>query len=179
MTGSVCRIPSMEFSGSLDSGKRPPWFSHGLRFSCVACGRCCRGAPGAVFLLPAEERALAAAFGVNVAEFRARFETTRWRFPSLRERALGECVMHGADGMCRVYALRPLMCRSWPFWPRLLVSPEEWARAARHCPGMDVGELHTPREITSRLAEHLAYERALKSAWRKEEPAWNKASGNW
>ncbi len=157
---------------------RPWWAARGLRFECARCGRCCRGEPGAVFLLPDEEAALGAFFGLSPGEFRARYETSRWRYPSLRERAGGECVMLGADGGCLVYDLRPLMCRTWPFWPEALDSPGAWERAARRCPGMDAGRLRPADEIARALERHLAYGRALEDRRRKEEQAWRRASGS-
>jgi len=129
-------------------------------------------------LSPEEEQRLAGHLQIDIAGLRARFETTRWRFPSLRERAGGECVMHGPDGRCRVYPCRPLMCRTWPFWPELLESQESWTAAARHCPGMNDGRLWTAEEIAVVLQKHLDYARSLGGAWGKEGESWNRASGS-
>lgn len=155
-------------SGPRGDQDQPWWAAGGLRFTCLGCGRCCRGEAGGVFMLPAEERDIAALLGLSVAELRARCETRRWRYRSLRERAGGECVMHGADCRCRIYAARPLMCRTWPFWPRLLESKTAWNAAARHCPGMNEGKTWTAADIAAELRRHEAYERALREEWGKE-----------
>ena len=76
--------------------------------------------------------------------------------------------MHGADGRCAIYAARPMMCRTWPFWPRLLESETAWNAAARHCPGMNEGKLWTAAEIAAELRRHEEYERALREEWGKE-----------
>lgn len=143
-----------------------PWWGGGLRFECMGCGRCCRGAPGGIFMLPDEERRIAAHVGVPVEELRRRFETTRWRFPSLRETSGGRCIMNDGNGRCGIYPCRPVECRTWPFWPELLASPEAWARAARRCPGMDCGALWSAEEIAAVLAEHADYAARLESEWR-------------
>jgi Fe-S-cluster containining protein len=43
-----------------------PWYKEGLRFKCTACGDCCTGAPGFVWVNKEEMEALAAAAGVEV-----------------------------------------------------------------------------------------------------------------
>ena len=51
-------------------------------------------------------------------------------------------VPHGDGGMdCRIYPVRPRQCRTWPFWPVNLSSPETWALAAGRCPGINRGRI--------------------------------------
>ena len=76
--------------------------------------------------------------------------------------------MHGADGRCAIYDARPLMCRTWPFWPRLIESEAAWNEAARHCPGMNEGKLWTAGEIAAELNKHERYARELRKAWGRE-----------
>lgn len=128
----MCRAPE----------DRGPWWSEGLRFTCQGCGRCCRGEPGAIWFSPEEEGRLVTALGMDPASFRRRYVTRIWGAPSLRERPGGDCVLLDPDtGRCGVYAVRPLQCRTYPFWPSVVVSPESWRDHARRCPGMDQGRL--------------------------------------
>ncbi len=158
-----------DFSGPRETaGRLPRWFSGGLRFECLGCGRCCRGEAGGIFMRPAEEARIALALGLDVAELRRRAETSRWRFPSLRERAGGECVMLGAGARCGIYAVRPIQCRTWPFWPELLQSPEAWRSAARRCPGMDSGPLWSEERILKILHAHEDYMKKLSDEWGRE-----------
>ena len=132
-----------------------PWWREGLFFTCLACGRCCRGEPGAIFVTPEEEQALAAFHSIELEEFRRRFETGRWGSPSLREKERGECVFFSSpENRCSVYPLRPLQCRLFPFWPSILESPEEWEKTASECPGMNGGEWHSPEEIAELLSRN-------------------------
>ena len=39
-------------------------------------------------------------------------------------------------GQCSVYEARPVQCRTWPFWPENLESPEAWDLASFECEGM-------------------------------------------
>lgn len=46
-----------------------------------------------------------------------------------------ECPMLGEEG-CRIYAARPVQCRTWPFWPQNLSSRRMWERkVVAFCPG--------------------------------------------
>jgi hypothetical protein len=66
---------------------------------------------------------------------------------SLTERPNGDCVFLVKDAQgkrtCSIYPVRPLQCRTWPFWSDNLRSPAAWAEAANTvCPGMNNGKLH-------------------------------------
>ncbi len=44
--------------------------------------------------------------------------------------------------LCSIYRARPAQCRTWPFWPENLTTPQAWEDAKRQtpCPGMDSGQ---------------------------------------
>jgi hypothetical protein len=48
---------------------------------------------------------------------------------------------------CSIYSVRPNQCRNWPFWPENLANPDAWNKAARKCPGINRGTLHSAAEI--------------------------------
>lgn len=43
---------------------------------------------------------------------------------------------------CSVYSVRPLQCRTWPFWRENLTSRKVWDHSAQRCHGMNHGERH-------------------------------------
>lgn len=47
--------------------------------------------------------------------------------------------------VCGIYHVRPLQCRTWPFWDGLLASEDAWKRAGKMCPGLGRGK-HYPLE---------------------------------
>ena len=49
------------------------WYADGLRFECTACGNCCTGTPGYVWLSPAEQTEIAACLGIPVKQFKKRY----------------------------------------------------------------------------------------------------------
>ncbi|HSW46322.1 MAG TPA: YkgJ family cysteine cluster protein [Phycisphaerae bacterium] len=130
------------------------WYSGGLRFKCTGCGNCCTGAPGYVWVSREEIR--------RIANFLERDD--QWLPPeilrrvsfkySLTERSNGDCVFlmplsNGKRG-CRIYPVRPLQCRTWPFWTVNLKSPNTWAQTSESCPGMNNGRQFTFEEIEER-----------------------------
>ena len=131
-----------------------PWYAGGLRFACTGCGGCCSGEPGAVWVDRDEEERLAAAAGVPLAAFRLRYTRLVGGRVSLRERPGGDCVFLDPDTRrCRVYAARPVQCRTWPFWDSALATPAAWERTKRDCPGCGTGPLVPLETIRARAAE--------------------------
>jgi hypothetical protein len=72
-------------------------------------------------------------------------ETKRKNFDSAEIRN-NRCGVNGSKG-CAIYDVRPTQCRTWPFWPSNLRSPDDWNRAAQKCPGINKGKLYTFDEI--------------------------------
>ncbi len=126
--------------------RKPPWYTGGLAFQCVQCGQCCAGpAEGYVWVTDAEVAAIARHLGAPEADVRGRYVRQVGRRFSLREQpGSNDCVFLTADASgerrCRVYPVRPLQCRTWPFWRSNLRSGDAWARAGIRCPGINRGE---------------------------------------
>ena len=69
---------------------------------------------------------------------------------SLTERRNGDCTfLKHEDGkrMCSIYPVRPLQCRTYPFWTSNLSSRREWNDVASGCPGMNSGKHYNYDEI--------------------------------
>ena len=128
-----------------------PWYRDGLRFECTRCGHCCTGAPGYVWVTPAEQQAIADYLGRPVEEVRAQYARKAHGRVTLRERANGDCVFWDRQAGCTVYPARPAQCRTWPFWESVTESKKTWDRTATGCPGMNHGELISAEEITRRV----------------------------
>ena len=131
-----------------------PWYAAGLRFRCTACGDCCTGDPGAVWLNQLEVSAIAGALALSVAEVEASYLRGEAGRRSLREREGGDCVLLDAGTRrCRVYQARPTQCRTWPFWEANLVSPRAWEEVCGVCPGSGDGELWEATRIEQQVIE--------------------------
>jgi hypothetical protein len=135
------------------SSRNEAWFEGGLRFSCRRCGSCCTGEPGYVFLRSQDAASIAAFLGLGEEAFCEAYTRKSDGRTSLSEEEDGRCVFFTTRG-CRIYAVRPVQCRTFPFWSWHLSRPENWDEAARECPGMGNGKLHSREEIKERLSRY-------------------------
>ena len=129
------------------------FFDAGIHFECTRCGACCTGDPGVVRISGQEIRLLADFLHMAVADLiQTHLRPIETGF-SIDENPDGGCRFF--DGGCRIYPVRPLQCRTYPFWFSLMRSRENWEKAVRACPGIGNGPLHPREEILSRLCESI------------------------
>ena len=120
--------------------------SRKLRFECTGCGGCCTGRGNArveyyVAVTPVERRRIRQYLGISVAWFKRRYlmrfedgdESLRWEGD--------RCAFLDDDKRCRIYPVRPVQCRTYPFWPELVESKFAWRAEARRCEGINRGEI--------------------------------------
>jgi Fe-S-cluster containining protein len=123
------------------------WYKEGLRFACTRCGNCCGGAPGYVWVDDEEISAMAAYLKLPEAQFRKRHVRKIFARQSLKELKNGDCeFLHRSDdgkAACTIHKVRPIQCRTWPFWKSNLESPEAWKEVGQECPGLNRGKLYS------------------------------------
>lgn len=113
-----------------------PWYSEGLRFSCTGCGQCCTGAPGYIWVTEEEMATIAQHLQLTLEEFAHRFiRRVKGRYSLLEHPKTYDCVFL-KDKKCQIYEVRPTQCRTYPWWPQNLRSPQDWQEAARFCEGI-------------------------------------------
>jgi Fe-S-cluster containining protein len=128
-----------------------PWYAAGLAFECLECGRCCAGPEEGYIWVNDEEVAAAAKFlRLSEKAFRARYVRRVGRRQTLIENKKTRDCVFLKDGKCQIYSVRPTQCRTWPFWPMNLGSPDDWSWAAERCGGMNRGKVFTIEEIQTR-----------------------------
>lgn len=155
----MTRLPQLPRSTALSgdsaaSGDRP-WFEDGVRFRCLGteCGDCCSGkhGPGAVWLGREDSERLARHLSITVRELRHRYLRRVAGRISLRERANFDCVFYRPGKGCSVYEARPLQCRTYPFWGRILASRVTWEIEAESCPGIEYDQTRVAGKEVKRL----------------------------
>lgn len=130
-----------------------PWYRDGLAFECTRCGACCTGAPGFVWVNVEEITRLAEFRGESIGQFSKKYvRRVRNRY-SLIERPGGDCIFWDKAAGCTVYSARPVQCRTWPFWPENIATPEDWAHVMRVCPGSGGGRWFNLEEIRAAAAK--------------------------
>ncbi|MCP1663067.1 MAG: YkgJ family cysteine cluster protein [Methanocalculus sp. MSAO_Arc1] len=136
-----------------------------IGFSCRMCGGCCRGEEdeGRVIVSPIEIDGLASATGMEreemvkpYPEFIESGDGHSFTFEWCIRRSGSGCIFHSENGSCLVYAVRPWICRTYPFaldGEQLTVS---------ECPG-------TGGEMTEEAAGALANALILRKRAEEEE----------
>lgn len=156
-----------------------PWYAQGLSFTCTCCGNCCTGGPGFVWMSDEEVGLLAKHLGLSRKETLETYCRKIGGRTSLKEIRTKEgnhdCVflkeipaekvkgkVTHTRRVCGIYEVRPLQCRTWPFWDGNLASRANWEAASKRCPGMDGGKKYSLEQIE-----------ALKNAtgWPEEGPS--------
>ena len=101
-------------------------------FVCQRCGACCRIKDGIVRVSEAEIARIAAHLGMREQDFidRETEVAPDRRTLMLRSRPDGACVYLTDDNRCRIHAVKPDKCRTFPF---------EWTNADSRevCPGLN------------------------------------------
>ncbi len=119
------------------------WYADGLQFSCTQCGNCCTGAPGYVWLTLEDMERIAAHLKMPFDDFTRTYVRRVGQRFSLTEKMNYDCTFLTRDKKgkagCMIYPVRPMQCRTWPFWTENLKSPGTWKNASERaggCPGM-------------------------------------------
>ena len=139
MADNKPRSVPLPVSGPPPAIDRTVWYAEGLSFACTQCGNCCSGAPGYVWITKDDMLRMANYLNMSFNDFtRAYVRQVGNRF-SLTERFNYDCVFLTRDNGkigCSIYPVRPMQCRTWPFWDENLKSRDAWNRASTRCPGM-------------------------------------------
>jgi Fe-S-cluster containining protein len=133
------------------SQAKTPWYREGLAFSCTRCGACCTGAPGYVWVTVREIEQIAEFRGETVEAFSSRYVRQVGENFSLIERPGGDCIFWDKVAGCTVYPARPVQCRTWPFWPENVGTPEDWEYVKGICPGSGKGRHYSAEEIVESI----------------------------
>ena len=128
-----------------DTSSEFKWYQAGLGFSCQQSGNCCSGpAQGYVWVTLKDIDKIAASRNEDVEDFKRHYvRKVGRRYSLIEKKPSNDCIfLEKNDGNigCSIYELRPVQCRTWPFWPELLKSPDHWNNAATGCPGINRGK---------------------------------------
>jgi Fe-S-cluster containining protein len=136
---------------------RPYYTRHALRFSCTQCGQCCATASDYyVYLTDEESERIRTHLQLSRNWFRRRYLQRLEEGEQVLASGPDErCIFLDAKGKCRVYAVRPVQCRTYPFWPELVGSAVAWNGEARRCEGINRGRVVARSTILRSLRDCL------------------------
>ncbi len=130
------------------------FFKKGLKFECQGCNYCCSCEPGYVFLSDEDLQNLCKHFSMDEDTFikiYCRKVSIGFGYRiSLLEKDNYDCIFLTKNG-CSCYESRPLQCRTYPFWPRIVEDNESWEDEAKSCPGINKGKTIKGKDIKKNL----------------------------
>lgn len=138
--------------------RQRPWYAAGLCFECRSdCGACCtdHGEYAYLYLEEGDVERLAGFLGWSPERFRERHTALDDGRPVLALSGPDCTFLRGTR--CAVYPVRPVQCRTFPFWRENLVSAEEWIQLSEFCPGIDAGERHDLETIEQQIAARKSW----------------------
>src|SRR5690606_23736329 len=115
----------------------------------------CCARPGDVFLTQDDLARIADYLGLGEQEFLERYcapddgEGLRLSNPTK-----STCHFLEAEG-CRIHDVKPLQCRTFPFWPETVSTRRAWKGLSGYCPGVGVGQI-LPVEMVRAEAQRCA-----------------------
>lgn len=132
--------------------QREPWYAPrgGLRFECTACGKCCKRT-GIVVFNEEDITRVSASMGMEPVAFKAKYllwEDGDWIVEV--EEGAKPCRFLDERDQCTIHEVKPVQCRTYPFWPELLDDAGAWFRERSDCEGIEQGPLISLEEIEAR-----------------------------
>ncbi len=124
-------------------------------FACSACGRCCSG-PGEVYFTDEDLEKIYIYLKLDANQAQAlKRKLIQFRRRGLHTHSSGKTCLFLKKNLCTIYPVRPLQCRTFPFWPSNFSSPESLDELRTECPGSlkGTGEQFTFQETTRRVRE--------------------------
>jgi len=111
-----------------------------MRFACQpGCTRCC-DTRGFVYITENDLVRIAKHLGLAAKAFEERYVVRYRRILRLRKPRESQCHFLTETG-CSVHVVKPVQCRTYPFWPELVENQSAWKNEAARCPGIHKGEL--------------------------------------
>lgn len=155
-SGSLRRSASL-FSTSRDvqpqivnAQRSKRWWGDSLSFQCTKCGKCCKGRTN-VFVNEKEIHDIASFLDMPKFEFAQQYTEEREMpddnvLTTLKSKEDGGgCIFLDANNACTIYSVRPTQCRTYPFWPGVLLGKAEWEGEAKMCEGINLQtDAHLP-----------------------------------
>lgn len=111
-----------------------------MRFTCQpGCTRCC-DTQGFVYITENDLARLAKYLKLSATAFEKQYVIRYGQTLRLRKPRNSQCHFL-IDGGCSVHVVKPVQCRTYPFWPELVENRAAWKGEAARCPGINKGEL--------------------------------------
>lgn len=139
------------------SGKKSYYKKANLRFHCTGCGKCCYGDPNTHYIAISDREAVSIQRYLKISRetfFDTYTEVLPWRGRGIQLRPDGACPFL-FEGKCQIYQQRPAQCKTYPFWPEVVNTRNDWLSEAYRCEGINQGEIIPLEKIEQQLRRSL------------------------
>ncbi len=110
-------------------------------FDCQMCGQCCEG-EGGIILSPKDLTRLHEGMNLDRQAFLDAYGVFRNGKWQVRTGEDGCCIFFRAGQGCSVHAIKPDVCRAWPFFRGNMADSESLHLAKEFCPGIRRNATH-------------------------------------
>ena len=118
-----------------------------IQFKCQeGCSNCCTVSGGFVFISENDVKIIAKFLKISAEDFLKNFTRKKGNSLALIDRDEKDCIFL-KNHKCSIYPVRPIQCRTFPFWPQNLKSEKRWSIIQSECPGIGMGPLFTKDDI--------------------------------
>ena len=118
-----------------------------IRFICQeGCSNCCKVSGGFVLIRDIDLKRIPKYLKISEAEFIKKYTKEDGKHVHLIDKNDTDCVFL-EDNKCTIYPVRPLQCRTFPFWPQNLKTEKRWHIIEEECPGIGEGKEYSRIEI--------------------------------
>ncbi|MBU1340915.1 MAG: YkgJ family cysteine cluster protein [Proteobacteria bacterium] len=104
-------------------------------FECRQCGDCCNGF-GGTYVTEKDILNISAHIKFDPKQFIARYCDMSGSRHVLTLGKDGCCIFFDKEKQCTIHAVKPYMCKAWPFIQAVIEHPENWNAMSNSCPGM-------------------------------------------
>lgn len=103
-------------------------------FKCIGCGSCCRGFPGYVWINRDEIEKISKFLNLEIKVFLQKFCRESNNKIALKEWLFDYSCIFLKENRCTIYPVRPLQCKTFPFWKEIVSSKENLESYKKICP---------------------------------------------
>jgi uncharacterized protein len=129
------------------------WKKEALKFECQPdCFKCCCK-PGVVYFDKDDVKRAAEFLDLSEQKFKQTFLKKEGHYWMLEVEENSACLFLTPDG-CNIHPAKPKQCRTYPFWPEVMETKNNWELTSAFCPGMNKGPVIPTETINHLLKNH-------------------------
>ena len=119
------------------------WFDKAISFACTSCGKCCKSYKNQikVYVNIAEALQISDHIDMDIKDFQQKYIEIHYdqdsnELISLKSNDTKSNCIFLKENQCSIYQVRPTQCRTYPYWPQIMLDKASWLEEAKACEGI-------------------------------------------